>query len=260
MLHELLNYKIAILAVWAALFFAIEILAPKAHSPFQGIARFKRWGRNFGLVGINFVISPLIVIPITLWASEAGFNWRGEFGTIFWDQTWTLLLDLLILDFFIYWWHRLNHVIPFLWRFHEVHHLDEFLDVTSATRFHFGEVILSALVRGGVILLMDIPLASVLIFETVVLICSIFHHSNIRISDQTDSVISKIFVTPNWHWMHHHAVRADTDSHYGNLLTIWDRLFRSRAKNNRTVDMKMGVSGRTERSFLGLIRRPIDKP
>ena len=74
-------------------------------------------------------------------------------------------LDLLLLDCWIYWWHRINHRLPLLWRFHEVHHLDEMLDTTSALRFHFGEVVLSSFVRAGLIFMLAMPLASVVVFE-----------------------------------------------------------------------------------------------
>ena len=88
-----------------------------------------------------------------------------------------LLINLFLLDFAIYWWHRANHEISFLWRFHQVHHLDEQLDTTSAVRFHFGEVLLSALLRAVIIITFAIPFTSVIVFETLVVICAFFHHS-----------------------------------------------------------------------------------
>ena len=87
----------------------------------------------------------------------------------------------MLLDFWIYWWHRANHELSWLWRFHQVHHLDELLDSSSAVRFHFGEVFLSALARAPVIILLGIPLASVLVFEALILVGAIFHHSDARL-------------------------------------------------------------------------------
>ncbi len=259
MLNTLLQFKIYIVTGWILIFLLLENFLPYAVSPFHGSDKWARWGRNVGLFAINIFISPLIVVPISVWATYNGLDWRPHFMPEFWANGWSLVADILLLDFFIYWWHRVNHRIPFLWRFHEVHHLDEFLDVTSATRFHFGEVILSALVRGGFIFLLDIPLYSVLIFETVVLICAIFQHSNVNLPAGLSKLLSYVIVTPDWHWQHHHAVREDTDSHYGTMLTVWDRLFNSRAVGQRTKTMKIGVEGRKERGIRGLLLRPLDK-
>jgi sterol desaturase/sphingolipid hydroxylase (fatty acid hydroxylase superfamily) len=212
--------------------------------------------RNFGLALLNVIASPLIVLPITALAASHAPGWRPEFLS-----GWTgLLFDLLILDLWIYWWHRANHVLPVLWRFHEVHHLDEMLDASSALRFHFGEVILSSFVRAAVIFALAVPLSSVIVFETMVVLAALFHHSNLRLPKGVERVLSYIIVTPSIHWLHHHAKREDTDSSYATVLSVWDRLFGSRSLTARTVDMKMGVEGRHERTFLGLVTRPLDPP
>jgi len=165
-------------------------------------------------------------------------------------------LDLLLLDFWIYWWHRLNHRWPLLWRFHEVHHLDEFLDATSALRFHSGEVLLSAVVRALVIVVAGVPLASVVVFETVLAVVVMFHHSNLRLPRAFERALSLVIVTPSIHWVHHHATRTDTDSNYSTVLSVWDRLFGSRSANRRVVDMAIGVEGHHEEPLAGLLLRP----
>jgi sterol desaturase/sphingolipid hydroxylase (fatty acid hydroxylase superfamily) len=137
----------------------------------------RRVARNGGLFGLNLLLSPLIVLPVTVWATSFSLGLRPAW----WTGGLGLTLDILLLDLWIYWWHRANHEIPLLWRFHQVHHLDETLDVTSAVRFHAGEVVLSALVRALVIVAFDIPLASVILFEGLVLACAIFHHSDARL-------------------------------------------------------------------------------
>jgi sterol desaturase/sphingolipid hydroxylase (fatty acid hydroxylase superfamily) len=162
----------------------------------------------------------------------------------------------LLLDLWIYWWHRANHELPFLWRFHEVHHLDGFLDASSALRFHFGEVFLSSLVRAGVIFLLDVPLTSVVVFETAVAVVAMFQHSNVALPARLESGLSRVIVTPSIHWIHHHAVRADTDSNYAAILSIWDRLFGSRSATRRSLDMKIGVEGRSDAPLPALVKRP----
>jgi len=211
--------------------------------------------RNFSLAGINALLGPLIVIPITVYAAGFALQWRPEW----WSGWFGLAIDLLILDCWIYFWHRLNHKLPFLWRFHEVHHLDENLDASSALRFHFGEVVLSSLVRAIVIFLLGVPIKSVLVFETLVTLAAIFHHSNIRLPQQLEKLLALIIVTPSIHWVHHHALRRDTDSNYSTILSIWDRVFGSVSLGTRESEMLIGVEGVQEQSLLRLILRPFYK-
>jgi sterol desaturase/sphingolipid hydroxylase (fatty acid hydroxylase superfamily) len=213
----------------------------------------RRLGRNLGLWLLNSLLSPLIVLPVTYWAAAQQLGWRP----LWWDAAPGLLLDLLLLDFLIYWWHRANHVVPFLWRFHEIHHRDGFLDTTSALRFHFGEVLLSAGARAGAILILAIPFQSVLVFEALVLVAALFHHSNLRIPAPLEAFLARVVVTPSIHWVHHHAKRADTDANYATIFSLWDPLFGSRARGKRRLDMRIGVEGRPgDLGFFRLLLRP----
>ncbi len=236
-----------VIAVLVAVF-AAERIFPVA----RVIGGLRRNLRNLGLSGFNFVLAPFIVIPVTQYAGVHAFDWRPEA----WIGWWAIAIDLLVLDLWIYWWHRANHRLPLLWRFHEVHHLDETLDATSALRFHFGEVILSSLVRALVIVALDMPLASVVIFEILVTVTAIFHHSNLRLPPHLEKMLSLFIVTPSIHWVHHHAVQQDTDSSYATVLSLWDRLFASRSATVRTADLPIGVEGRHDQSLPWLVIRP----
>lgn len=253
---SLLAWKGVLVGAWFLLFFLAERLRPAA-APLAQKQQEPRGGttrliRNATLWLINTGLSPLIVVPITAWAASQSLDWRPAV----WSGWSGLLLDLLLLDLLIYWWHRANHEIAFLWRFHEVHHRDRFLDVTSAVRFHFGEVILSALARAGVVWLLGFPLLSVLVFEAVLLLASIFHHSNLRLPRGLESLLSRAVITPERHWVHHHAIRRDTDSNYGTVFVVWDRLFGSLNARPRRLDMVIGVEGRGEQTLLGLLGQP----
>ena len=210
-----------------------------------------RLGRNLGLGFVNFLLGPVLILPITIYANAHSLGLR--------PMWWNGVLDLLVLDLWIYFWHRLNHIIPFLWRFHEVHHRDEMLDSTSALRFHFGEVVLSAVVRGVVIGAFSMPVSSVLMFETVVVLVAIFHHSNLRLPAAAEIMLSRVIVTPQIHWVHHHAVREDTDSNYATVLSLWDYLFLSHSKNKRVDGMKMGVERLRDLPIVDLLLRPFQK-
>ena len=251
----LIESKAVLVGLWFAAFFVAERLWPAARGTVVEGGREQSWphgwqrnARNLLLFGLNMGVSLLIVVPVSAFAAGIDLGWRPEW--------WGLALDLLILDFWIYWWHRANHEVPLLWRFHQVHHLDRFLDTTSAVRFHFGEVIASALVRALVIVALQIPLSSVLFFETLILAAAIFQHSNLRLSPKVEFALSRLFITPGIHWVHHHRVRADTDSNYGTIFSFWDRLFRSRSGTVRTRDMEIGVQGREEEGMTGLLLAP----
>ena len=251
-MEQFLQYKGLVLIGALAFFLALERIYPMARM----IGGLRRVGRNLSLAGLNAVLSWLVVVPVSAFAAQWALGWRPE-----WWSGWTgLALDLLILDCWIYWWHRANHESQFLWRFHEVHHLDETLDASSALRFHFGEVLLSSLVRAVVIFAAGVPLTSVVVFETVLALSAIFHHSNVRLPGWLERPLSFAIVTPSIHWVHHHAIRADTDSNYAAGLSVWDRLFGSRSATIRTAEMPIGVEGRRDRDLPGLLKRPIDAP
>lgn len=229
--------KIALLAGWLPGWALLERLAPAApRPPGAGGARL---GRNLGLWLANSALSPLATAPITLGAASLHLWERPA-----WGPPWAmLLLDLVLLDLWIYGWHWANHAFAPLWRFHQVHHRDQFLDVSSGLRFHPGEVLASALVRGAFIAALALPPASVALYEILVLAAAAFHHSNVNLPAGLERVLRLVIVTPSHHWVHHHALRADTDSNYGTVLSVWDRLFGSFSRSARTPDMAIGVEG-----------------
>jgi sterol desaturase/sphingolipid hydroxylase (fatty acid hydroxylase superfamily) len=251
---DLLAYKGALVAIWLAGIFLAERFWPAAPLP-APVARapVARLARNLALAGINFLLSPLVILPLTALAAGQALAWRPA-----WWQGWPgLALDLLLLDFLIYWWHRANHRWPLLWRFHLVHHLDRTLDSTSALRFHFGEVLISAAARAGAILLLGFPFLSILAFETLLLLATIFHHSNLRLPRRLEAALAVLIITPSIHWVHHHRRRIDTDANYGTVFSFWDRLFRSRSAARRSPEMEIGVEGAEELALPGLLLRPV---
>jgi sterol desaturase/sphingolipid hydroxylase (fatty acid hydroxylase superfamily) len=249
-LQWLLSYKGAIVLAALATCLLLDRVIPAA-KVIGGIARVVK---NLSLAALNAVLSWAVVVPVSAFAAAHALSWRPEW----WSGGLGLALDVLLLDCWVYWWHRANHEVPLLWRFHEVHHLDQFLDASTALRFHFGEVLLSSLVRATVVFLMGVPLTSVIVFETALALVTIFQHSNVRLPPRFELVLSRVIVTPSIHWVHHHAVRADTDSNYATILSFWDLLFGSRSTTRRTPEMPVGVEGLGDRGFLALVRRPLD--
>ena len=134
---------------------------------------------------------------------------------------------IILFDLWMYVWHVLNHKVPLLWRFHAVHHADRRLDVTSAVRFHTGEIVLSAAARLAVVPLLGLTLEQLLLYELVLQPIILFHHSNVRTHPLLDRVLRWIIPTPRVHWVHHSKVRMETDSNYGSVFSWWDRVFRT---------------------------------
>ncbi len=254
-LQALLAWKSLAVGAWLAALFLAERLAPAAPWPDRdpwSAGNWRRVLRNALLWAINLGLSPLVVLPLTAAAAAGAPPWRPD-----WWQGWPgLALDLLLLDFLIYWWHRANHELPLLWRFHRVHHLDRFLDTSSALRFHFGEVLLSACARAAVVFALGFPFTSVLIFEGLLLGAAVFHHSNLRLPPAAERTLALVAVTPSIHWVHHHRVRRDTDSNYSTVLSVWDRLFGTLSSTPRDPGMPIGVEGQEEAGIAGLIARP----
>ncbi len=209
--------------------------------------------RNLGLWAIILVLSPLIVTPITAMGANH-LLWRRPDGLG--AGLFMVAIDIALLDLWTYWAHRAWHVVPVMWRFHRVHHLDEFLDTTSAFRFHIGEVVISAALRLVPVMLFAIPFAHVAAFETVFICAVLFHHSNLGLPPGVERALSRIIVTPSIHWVHHHAVMKDTHSNYSTIFSLWDRLFHSRSLTQRTPAMKIGLESIEDAPFFRLLLTP----
>lgn len=194
----------------------------------RGKDRLKHAALNL-LVGAPSLLLPAIgymtlLAGLCAWTEEKNFGLLnilplGTFGHA--------LGAVLFLDAFTYFWHRANHRIPFLWRFHRVHHADPEMDVTTANRFHIGEIAMSSILRIPLLALTGIRLWELAIFETLMLLVVQFHHANIGVGSWLDRVLRCVLVTPAMHKVHHSRIRKETDSNFTALLSIWDRLFRT---------------------------------
>ena len=245
--------KSLIVIIGIVIFLSLEYLFPKEKIQLRD--KLSRIFKNIFFWLVNIGITPIIILPITIYATQFEFHGLFKFENIIFN----CLFQLVIIDIFLYWWHRLNHQIPFLWRFHHVHHLDETLDTSSGVRFHFGEVILSALIRSIIIIAFNISLINLLLIEAIILLSSIFHHSNINLPSKLEKNLSNFFVTPSIHWVHHHKQQSETDANYSTIFSWWDRIFNSKSNFERKIKMPIGVEGDHEQNLIKLILRPFTK-
>jgi sterol desaturase/sphingolipid hydroxylase (fatty acid hydroxylase superfamily) len=221
------NLKLPILALSIAALWLAERLAPH-FAAFVRDARARRLHgiRNATLAILNGLLGILVlglaIAGSVLLADRNGF---GVLRLVPWPSSLELILALLLFDCWMYWWHRLNHEIRFLWRFHRVHHSDPRMDVTTALRFHPGEIILSTIARLLVVNLIGMELWQLALYELIALPIVAFHHSNIALSRRSDNAMRWLMVTPWMHWVHHSRLRPETNSNYASVLSVWDRLF-----------------------------------
>jgi sterol desaturase/sphingolipid hydroxylase (fatty acid hydroxylase superfamily) len=145
------------------------------------------------------------------------------------------------MDLSFYYWHRANHALAPLWRFHSVHHSDPDLDVTTALRFHFCELGFSAGFRALQIAIIGPSLVAYLVYEAVFQAGTLFQHSNLRLPTRMERALTLVMVTPRMHGIHHSQVQRETDSNFSSVLSVWDRLHRSLRLNVPQQAVAIGI-------------------
>jgi sterol desaturase/sphingolipid hydroxylase (fatty acid hydroxylase superfamily) len=207
-----------------------------------------------GLLGrlvVNLAFSALALAVATLLMRPAvetsmGLVAERSFGLVHLVSLPTpvrLVLAFLLMDLSFYYWHLLNHRVPLLWRFHNVHHVDPDLDVTTALRFHFGELALSAGFRIVQIVAIGVSAWAYLVYEAVFQANTLFHHSNLRLPIRLERALNKVLVTPRMHGIHHSNVEREANSNYGVVFPWWDRLHRTLGLNVPQSAITVGVPG-----------------
>jgi sterol desaturase/sphingolipid hydroxylase (fatty acid hydroxylase superfamily) len=155
------------------------------------------------------------------------------------------ILAVLLMDLTFYYWHRANHRFPVLWRFHNAHHIDPDLDISTAFRFHFGEIFFSAGFRAIQVMLIGVSAWAYVIYETAYQANTLFHHSNIKLPLWLERCLNWVLVTPRMHGIHHSQLQAETDSNWSVVFSWWDRLHRTLRLNIPQSEIAIGVPAYT---------------
>jgi sterol desaturase/sphingolipid hydroxylase (fatty acid hydroxylase superfamily) len=202
---------------------AWEILAPRRE---QKLGRGTRWPGNIGIVFLDTVVVrllfPTTAVGLALVAEARGW---GLFHALHLPEWASVPLGVVALDLAIYLQHVLFHAVPALWRLHRMHHADLETDVTTGARFHPIEILLSMVLKLGVVAALGVPAVAVLAFEVLLNATSMFNHSNVCMPTRIDRVLRWVVVTPDMHRVHHSIVARETNSNFGFNLPWWDRLF-----------------------------------
>jgi sterol desaturase/sphingolipid hydroxylase (fatty acid hydroxylase superfamily) len=245
--HDFLRYVLLIAAVMAVISL-VEVALPLYVRNERGRGRVPA---NLALTALVFILnwamttaSALIVLP------------RKPLPLPMAAQ---IAISVVVLDFFTYVAHASMHKLPWLWRFHRIHHSDPFVDATTTYRFHPMEGLWRFLWTMVPALALGLPAAGIVVYRLISALNGLLEHANVPVWRPLDRVLSFVWVTPNMHKVHHSAERRQTDSNYGNILSLFDRLFRTFTPTEQAFDLTYGL-GDTElkrvKSLRGLIKMP----
>ena len=220
-------------------------------------------------VGINLIFLAFTITINALFgiATVGVFNWIGEtqFGLLNWINLplWVeLVIGIMILDLVAqYWVHYLLHKIKWMWKLHMVHHSDTHVDVTTGTRHHPGDYIMREVFALGAVVLAGLPFAFYMVYRITTVFTTYITHANWQLPIGLDKAISYVFISPNMHKFHHHFERPWTDSNYGNIFSIWDRMFGTLVYDDPSK-IKYGLDvleDTTDEDVLYQLKIPFDK-
>jgi sterol desaturase/sphingolipid hydroxylase (fatty acid hydroxylase superfamily) len=168
-----------------------------------------------------------------------------------WAET---ALAVLLMDYTLYLWHVLVHRVPWLWRFHLVHHADLDMDASTALRFHFAELTVSVPWRSAQVVAIGVSPRALSVWQTFLFCSILFHHSNLRLPIGLERRLSRLVVTPRLHGIHHSTLEEEANSNWSSGLTVWDLLHGTLRRNVRQPDIVIGVPGYRDPSELTLPR------
>ena len=213
--------------------------------------------------GVNFVFTVIHLIIhtglLSDWCRDNGF------GLVYWFSAGillTIIIGVLSLDFSSWLVHLVMHKVPLLWRFHLIHHSDTNVDVTTGLRHHPGDSLLRGIFFLIFIFISGAPMYSVMIYQTLVIIATAFTHANISLPKNLDKALSFVLISPNMHKVHHHWKQPYTDSNYGAVFSIWDRLLGTFMKLD-TDKIHYGLDryypAEKDEDVISLLKKPFQK-
>jgi sterol desaturase/sphingolipid hydroxylase (fatty acid hydroxylase superfamily) len=210
----------AVIFVSASLMLLAEVLAPLRLSV---ESKFRRVVRNLSTGGVSLALMTLVqaplLQPVASWIVRDGI---GLLQVVEWPRWLETLLAIVLLDYTLWWWHWATHRIPFLWRFHLVHHIDRDMDASTALRFHFGELALSIPFRAAQMIAIGVDPFGLWLWQTILFASILFHHANVRFPLRLERLLVRFVVTPRMHGIHHSDREDQTNSNWSSLLSVWD--------------------------------------
>ena len=253
--------RMAILVGGLLLFWIIEGAIPFLPLRYKK-NKLRHAGVNFMFTVIHLIIHTLLAILIVKLS-----DWckTEDFGMVYWFNAgvWgAIVIGVLALDFSSWLVHLVMHKNRILWRFHLIHHSDTNVDVTTGLRHHPGDSLLRGIFFLLLIFISGAPMYSVMIYQTLVVLSTAFTHANISLPKSLDKALSFIIVSPGMHKVHHHWKQPFTDSNYGAVFSIWDRLLGTFSRLDKK-DIRYGLDryypAEKDEDFISLIKKPFQK-
>ena len=256
--HESL-LRLSVFLGLLALMLAWEVAAPARR--FE-VPRLTRWGSNLGLVLIDTGLLRFAVPLLAVGVAAKGWGLMNWLDVPIWIAG---IVGFVALELLVYWQHRLFHEVPFLWRFHRVHHCDTGFDATTGFRFHPAEAVISMFSKMALVAALGIPVVAVVIFEIILSGAAIFNHGNVRLYRWLEPWARRLIVTPDHHRIHHSSVETETNSNYAFSISLWDHVFGTyqQAPTGGQEGMKIGLETLREEEDQRLDRlllQPLKKP
>jgi sterol desaturase/sphingolipid hydroxylase (fatty acid hydroxylase superfamily) len=207
-------------------------------------SKVKRDVRNMAIAALAGAVVQFVEVPVAFGLAEQVQEKRwGLIEQLPLPPFAHAILAIVLLDYTLYLWHVLTHRVRFLWRFHEVHHVDREMDATTALRFHFGEVAISVLFRAAQVLAIGPAPIAVAFWQIFLFVCILFHHSNVRLPLGWERGLARLIVTPRLHGIHHSIAPADMNSNWSSGFTIWDWLHGTLRTQVPQDSIVIGVAG-----------------
>lgn len=215
--------------------------------------KLRREARNLAVAAVSAAVLRVAEKPVVEPLSALVERRRWGLLKLFKLPKWLeVTLAVLLMDYTLYLWHVLVHRVPWLWRFHLVHHVDLDLDTSTALRFHFTELVISVPWRAGQILLIGVSPLSLSVWQTFLFLSIMFHHSNVELPIEAERKLNRLIVTPRMHGIHHSIVKEEMDSNWSSGLTVWDWLHGTLKLNVPQAEINIGVPAYREREDVKL--------
>jgi sterol desaturase/sphingolipid hydroxylase (fatty acid hydroxylase superfamily) len=234
--------------------FAWQMRSPHLGGPGSTRVNGALWLLNLLVTG---TICGACVCGAASWAAQRSI---GLLNLAAAPQWLALPLTVAFLDFVSYAWHRANHVVPLLWRYHQVHHSDPSFTVSTSLRFHPGELLMSLPVRLAAVLVVGAPVLAVVIFEVAFTFANAVEHGDIDVAESVERAFATVFVTPALHRRHHAIVAADRDRNFATIFSFWDRLFATYRASTSRDEVRAGLPGLGQVTLRDALWMPLRRP
>jgi sterol desaturase/sphingolipid hydroxylase (fatty acid hydroxylase superfamily) len=247
---------VAILFLSMALLALVELFSPLRP---PGKDRRRRTQVNLTLTVLVFAMNALLSAGAT--AAGLTVSPTGILEGLVPSLPARIFIGIAILDLFTYVAHVSMHKVPLLWRLHRVHHCDPFVDVTTTYRFHPLEALWRFSWTLGPVLLFGVPAQGIVAYQFLSALNGLFEHANFSIGSALDRVLSWLWVTPNMHKVHHSTECPETNSNYGNLFAVYDRVFQTFTPTGRALGVTYGlrnIDPERATSLAGALTLPFD--